>query len=193
MLQRGHPWNSQHRLACKVVDDVRFHISFNQKNPLSNRPDHMAPVLTHGSVQLVPTGKGQELTALFHFMIKANLKTLYLPKVGSRNQNPPTPHSHCPSPILVPIKSRDAKQRISLVQQGLGQCMEPHNRRRLIAQPFNGFVGQTAAEEIFTVVRRQGEPVEQSTIDPVPFLQRRKACLGLHRRSFFLVAAFPAG
>lgn len=73
--------------------------------------------------------------------------------------------------------------------------MEPHNRRRLIAQPFNGFVGQTAAEEILTVVRRQGEPVEQSTIDPVPFLQRRKACLGLHRRrlQFFLVAAFPAG
>lgn len=92
-----HPWNSQHRLACKVVDDVRFHISFNQKNPLSNRPDHMAPVLTHGSVQLVPTGKGQELTALFHFYDQGEFENL----VSSQSRFPESESPYATQPLSI--------------------------------------------------------------------------------------------
>ena len=124
-----------------MIDYVCFHVPLYEQYSFPNRADQMAPVLTHGTIQLVSAGKGQKFASLFHLIVKADLKALDLTKVGPGYHYTPSPYGHRPPSVFIPVESRNTKQGIALVQQGLGQCMKSDNRCRLIAQTLNGFIG----------------------------------------------------
>ena len=157
MQQRCDTRDCEQCLSGKVIDDVRFHIALNQQDPFPDRADQMTPVLTLGAIQFIRAGEGEELSAFFHLLVQPDLEALDFAKVPPGYHDPPAPKRSSPPAVLVTVEAGHTEQGMPLVQQGLRQCMETHDRRGLISQPRYGLVRQTARKQIFPVIRCQSE------------------------------------
>lgn len=135
MLERSDAGNRQDGLPSEEMDDVRFHITFDQVNTLPNGAGHVTPVFRARTVQLIHAGKGEEFPALFHFLVQSDMDALDAAQpVPAWDHNTPQIDRHGPASILIPIKPRDTEQIISLVHQGFCQCVEAHDRSCAIFQ-----------------------------------------------------------